>query len=222
MTLSNVQRLALKDLYLTRWLTAGSILSGIVTLALAPLSELMFYVGTTAFICVLVVLNIFLVMAAVVQERKEKVALFVLSLPVSTAQYAIAKIAGCAIAFGVPWLVLTLFGAFVIDVSAIPNGLIPAMTAISAYLLLYYAVLFAVALTANSAGALTAGIIAGNISINFAVPFIMRLPSVAAHGRGAEAVWAADVATLLGVEIAAAALALVIAYVRQTRRADFV
>jgi ABC-type transport system involved in multi-copper enzyme maturation permease subunit len=60
----------------------------------------MFYVAATAFICVLVVLNIFLVMATVVHERKEKVALFVLSLPVSTGQYTVGKIAGSAIAFG--------------------------------------------------------------------------------------------------------------------------
>jgi hypothetical protein len=222
MTLSMVQRLALKDLYLTRWISVGSTLSGMVALSLAPLNGMMFYVGSTAFICVLVVLNIFLVMATVVHERKEKVALFVLSLPVSTAQYTVAKIAGSGMAFGVPWLVLTVFSAVVIDVSNLPNGLIPAVTAISAYLLLYYAVLFAVALTANSAGAFTAAIVGGNISVNFAVPFVFRLPSVVLHGRGDEAVWAADVVTVVGVEIAAAVLVLVIAYIRQTRRADFV
>jgi hypothetical protein len=221
-TLSIVQRLALKDLYLSRWIIIGSIVSGAVALALAPLSQVMLYVGTTAFICVLVVLNIFLVMASVVQERKEKVSLFVLSLPVSTSQYTAAKIAASAIAFGVPWLLLTIFSIVVIHVSAIPNGLIPAMTAISSYLLLYYCVLFGVALTADSAGALTVAIIAGNISVNFFVPFVLRLPSVAANARGDEAVWATDVTAVVVIELAAAALALVIAYVRQSRRADFV
>ena len=35
-------------------------------------------------ICALIILNIFLVMCGVVQERKDKVLLFMLSLPVST------------------------------------------------------------------------------------------------------------------------------------------
>jgi hypothetical protein len=215
-----VQRLALKDLYLSRWLILGSTLAGLVSLAIAPLGELMLYVGSVGFICVLVVLNIALIMAAVVQERKEKVQLFVLSLPVSTSQYTAAKIASSVIGFGVPWLVLTAFCVVLIDQSAIPNGLIPAMVAISAYLLLYFCVLFAVALTADSAGALTAAIIAGNISINFVVPLIFRLPSAAA--RGQEAVWGADVTLVLLFEIAAAAAALGFAFIRQSRRADFV
>jgi ABC-type transport system involved in multi-copper enzyme maturation permease subunit len=222
MTLSIVQRLVLKDVYLSRWVILGSVLAGALSLAVAPLSELMFYAGSVAYICVLVVLNIFLVMSIVVHERKDKVNLFVLSLPVSTAQYTMSKIASTVVAFGVPWLLLTTLSLVVIDRSAIPNGLIPAMTALSAYLLLYHAVLFAVALTADSVGAMTAAIIAGNVSVNFAIPLVMRLSSVAAHGRGPVAVWGADVVSVVVIEIALALLALTIAFVRQSRRADFV
>ena len=49
-----------------------------------PLGTVTAYVGCVSLICVLVILNIFLVMTAVVQERKDKVQLFILSLPVST------------------------------------------------------------------------------------------------------------------------------------------
>ena len=52
-----------------------------------PLGASPAYVGGVSLICALIVLNIFLVMGGVVQERKDKVLLFILSLPVSTMQY---------------------------------------------------------------------------------------------------------------------------------------
>lgn len=221
MTRSVVRQLVLKDLYLIRWVVLGSTASGAVSLLLSPLGGLMFYVGTVAFICVLVVLNIFVVMNLVAQEKKEKALVFVLSLPLSTAQYTAAKMLSGVIAFGAPWLTLTLLSIAVIDLTALPNGLIPATAAISAYLLLYYTVLFAVALTRDSATAMGGVIIAGNISINFLVPLVFRLPSVAASARGPAAVWGADIVTVVVLELAAGVLALAFAYVRQTRRTDF-
>ena len=222
MTLSIVPRLALKDLYLTRWIVLGSTLAGAVSLAIAPLSDTMFYVASISYICVLVVLNIFLVMSTVVQEKKDKVQLFVLSLPVSTSQYTVAKIAASVVAFGGPWLILTLASLVMIDITAVPNGLIPAQLAMSVYLLLYYCVLLAVALVANSFGAITGAIIAGNISINFAIPLIFQLPSVVASKNGPLAVWGGDIVTVILAQLAGCALALVIAFVLQSRRKDFV
>ena len=64
-----------------------------------PLGTVTAYVGFVSLICAIVILNIFLVMTAVVQERKDKVHLFILSLPVSTTQYAAAKMSSNAIAF---------------------------------------------------------------------------------------------------------------------------
>ena len=59
--------------------------AALVAIAIMPLGRVSAYVGGVSLICVLVILNIFLVMSGVVQERKDKVLLFVLSLPVSTA-----------------------------------------------------------------------------------------------------------------------------------------
>ena len=92
-------------------------------------------------ICVLIVLNIFLVMSGVVQEKKDKVLLFVLSLPVSTTQYTVAKVLANAIAFTVPWLVLTAANIVMIDVRRFPNGLLPFWVTVLGYLLFYYCAL---------------------------------------------------------------------------------
>ena len=55
-----------------------------------------------------------------------------------------AKVAANAIAFLVPWLVLTIATFAVIDVSAIPNGILPYWLAVLGYILFYYCALLAV------------------------------------------------------------------------------
>ena len=91
MTRTVVRQLILKDLYFTRWITLSALVAGLGAVALMPISEVSGYVATVSLICTLAVLNIFLVMSAIAQERKDKVQLFFLSLPVSTTEYTIAK-----------------------------------------------------------------------------------------------------------------------------------
>ena len=112
-----------------------------------PLGRCSGYVGAVSLICTLIVLNIFLVMSGVVQEKKDKVMLFILSLPVSTTQYMLAKVVANAIAFR-----RAVAGA---DRSRrsrssmsrrLPNGVLPFWLAVLGYMLFYYCVLLGVAL----------------------------------------------------------------------------
>ena len=144
-------------------------------------------------------------MNGVVQEKKDKVILFILSLPVSTTQYLVAKVAANAIAFLVPWLVLTIATIAVIDVSAIPNGILPYWLAVLGYILFYYCALLAVGLVWDSTGVHATAIIVGNISFNFFIPFLLRLPSVSAHAKGPTAVWTGDIVAIVAAEIVAGA-----------------
>lgn len=222
MTRSIVRDLVVKDLYLVRWMVLGSIAAGIAAVAIMPLGEVTAYVGGVSFLCVLIVLNIILVMHGVVQEKKDKVVLFVLSLPVSTSQYIAAKVLANAIAFGVPWVVLTAAGVSVITASPIPNGILPFWVAVQAYLLFYYGVLLAVGLASDSTGWHATAITIGNISVNFLIPVLLALPSVAQHRDGPVAVWTGDVVAIIAAEILLAAAAVGLGMYLHSRRADFV
>jgi len=217
-----VRQLILKDLYLFRWLIAGSLAAGGAAIAVMPLGQASTYVGAISLICTLVVLNIFLVMSGVVQEKKDKVLLFILSLPVSTTEYLVAKVAANAIAFLVPWLVLTVGTIAMIDVSAIPNGIVPYWLAVLSYILFYYCMLLAVGLMWDSTGAHVATIIVGNVSINFLIPFLLSLPSVSNHAKDPTAVWTGDIVAIVAAEIVAGALALGLAVHLRSRHGDFV
>jgi ABC-2 type transport system permease protein len=222
MTAPIVRQLILKDLYLVRWMILSAIASGLVAVGIMPLGAVMAYVGGVSLICVIVILNMFLVMSAVVQERKDKVHLFILSLPVSTAQYAAAKMLSNAIAFVVPWCILTAAVTWVIDVSALPNGTLPFLLTVLVYLLMYYCVLLAVAMISDSTGWHASVITIGNVSVNFLIPFLLALPSVSAHNTGAVAVWTGDIAGILAIQVVVAAAALWIAVHVRSRRSDFV
>lgn len=222
MNRSIVRQLILKDLYLMRWMIGGALVAGLASLAMMPFGKVFSYVGGVSLICVLIVLNIFLVMHGVAQERKDKVLLFILSLPVSTTQYTLAKVLGNAIAFLVPWLVLTAANVVMIDVTSLPNGVLPFWLTILGYLLFYYCALLAVALASDSTGWHTTAIIIGNVSVNFLIPFLLSRPAVIAHGDGAVAIWSADLVAILTAELLAGVAALALAVHFHSRRSDFV
>ncbi|HEX7831455.1 MAG TPA: ABC-2 transporter permease [Thermoanaerobaculia bacterium] len=219
---SLVRQLILKDLYLMRWMIAGSIVAGLVSIVMMPLGTVSAYVGGVSLICVLVILNIFLALTNVVQERKEKVMLFVLSLPVSTTEYTIAKALANFIAFAVPWTILTIANVVVIDVSSMPNGILPFWIAILGYLLSYFCALLALTLVKDGTGWHTTAIVVGNVSVNFVIPFLLSRPSVTANAKGNVAVWTSDLVAFIAIEILAGLAALGVAVFVQSRRRDFI
>ncbi len=219
---SVVGRLIRKDLALARWPVIGALIAGAASLAIMPLTSVTAYVGGVTFVCVLVILNIILVMTGVVQERKDKTQIFVLSLPVSTAQYVAAKVVANALAFTVPWAVLSAAAYVVIVRSPIPDGLLPFWTVLLGYLLAYYFVLLGVALFADRNGWHASAITVGNISINLLIPFLLNLPSIASQTSSPVAVWTADVVALTVGEVIVGAVVLALAIRYRSRRADHV
>jgi hypothetical protein len=219
---SIVGQLALKDLYLMRWIIVAAVAAGLISLAVTPLDPVAFYVGSITFLCVLIVLNIFLVLAGVTQEKKDKVRLFVLSLPISTAQYTLTKMAANFIAFFVPWLVLTAASLLMIGMTAIPDGLIPVVLGVSVYLLAYYCVLLGVAIATESQLWPGAVILVGNVSLNFVIALLFRMPSTGGNVRTDIIVWGGDILATLAIEAIVGALALTLAIAHQSRKKDFV
>jgi ABC-2 type transport system permease protein len=222
MNRSLIRALILKDLYLCRWIVGISVALGLLAVAILPLGTVAFYIGSVSVVCVLIVLNVFLVTFWVVQERKDKTMLFVLSLPISTSQYLVAKMASNFIAFFVPWLMVTVAGIVMVDLSGIPNGYIPFMVTILVYILSYYCVLLSVALVSDSMAWTTTVIITGNVSVNFMIPLAIRFPSVADNIRGATAQWGTDVIATLAIETALGIVAMAAVFALHSKKKDFI
>jgi ABC-2 type transport system permease protein len=223
MNRSIVMRLVVKDFYLQWPILAGSLLLGFAMLGLALFGggPVTFYVGSVSFICVLILLNILLVGSTVAQEKKDRVMLFVLSLPVSTTQYAVTKLVSSLLAFLVPFCLLGGAALLVIALTPIPHGLIPLTTAVMMYVCLYFCIFLAVALAADSALWNTIVIICGNVLLNFLIAWLLNRPSIALAVKGPLAIWSPEILASLAVEIAGSLLALTAALLIILRKKDF-
>jgi ABC-2 type transport system permease protein len=223
MSTSVVARLILKDFYLQWPLLVGSLLLGFAMLAIALFGggPITFYVGSVSFICVLILLNVFLVSATVAQEKKDRVILFVLSLPVSTTQYAVSKLVSSLLAFLVPFCLLGAAAVLVIALTPIPHGLIPLTMAVMMYVCLYFCIFVAVALAGDSAFWNTMVMILGNVLLNFLIAWLFSRPSVAQATKGPVAIWSPEILAALAVEIIGSLLALAAALFIIFRKKDF-
>ena len=110
----------------------------------------------------------------------------------------------------------------VFDVSALPNGMLPFLVTVLAYLLMYYCVLLGIGLASDRTGWHATVITVGNVSVNFLIPWLLSRPSVYRNRSGPVAVWAEDIVAVLVVEAIVAAAALGFGLYLRLRRTDFV
>jgi ABC-2 type transport system permease protein len=217
-----VRRLIVKDLQFHWPFSVGSLLAGIATIALLPRGAVGFFVGWIGLLIVLVLLGIFTVIAGVIGERKEKVLLFVLSLPVSTKQYLVAKLAAHAVIFLLPWAILTTMALVVIANTGIPDGTMPIVAIVLLWPVCYYALLLGVGLITESQAWITTVIVVCNIAPTFFIPALYQLPSLSLTNPTATAQWGADALVVLGAEIALCVLAIGAGSYVYSRKRDFV
>jgi len=219
---SIVGQLVLKDLRLASPIVAGTLVLGVLSLALSPWSAVAFFVGGSTLIVALILLNIMLVTASLMSERKEKIRVFLLSMPVSTTQYNVAKLVSSMIAYGVPAVVLTLAGVILLVATPLPNGFIPLFVATSVHCFFYFCVLLAFALVTDNQTLITTVVIFGNVSVSFVIPGLINLSSMGPSLGTEVVVWSPDVVAFMGVELVLAAAALVISFVVNSRQTEFV
>lgn len=226
MNRSILGRLIAKDLYMYRWLIAIASIAGVVSLVISHLSEGdhagTLNVGTLLFITTIVAYGIFITMVGILKERQDKSQLFVLSLPVSGAQYSIAKVWAALIAFLGPWLVLTLGVVAATGLSDSPNGGIPMFVVMMTFFLATFCLLMALVVITMSEVWAIAGILILNMSVPVFLSSVSNLPGVAGRGQDAVATWSPAILTVLGTEVALILLSLGLAFYIPSQNKDLV
>jgi len=219
---SIVGQLVLKDLRLASPIVAGTLVLGVLSLALSPWSAVAFFVGGSTLIVALILLNIMLVTASLMSERKEKIRVFLLSMPLSTTQYFVSKLLSSLIAYLVPAALLTIGGVLLLLATPLPDGFIPLFVATSVHCLLYFCVFLAFALVTDSQGWITTVIVCGNVSLSFLIPGLINLSSLGPNLPAEAVVWGSDVVALMGAEGVIAVAALAISFVVDSKKTEFV
>ena len=223
MNASIVQRLISKDWYLLRKPVLGYVAGGLIALLLLAFGgNAAFNIGSILIITVLIALGMHVVMATVVGERTEHTLPFVMSLPISIAQYTLAKILANATLFVTGWLLISLGVCGVVLFRAgVPHGLILLSTIMLLYLLASYFVLLAVAITTESMGATIGTVVASNILLNVLMYALSTVPSISSTYDSAPIVWASAGLWVIASEAAVMMIALALTFIFQARKTNF-
>jgi hypothetical protein len=227
MNRSIVARLIAKDLYLYRWLMGGGLAAGIASLVISRFSagdnvNTGVNIGFLLFVTTVIAFGIFIAMLGILKERSDKSQLFVLSLPVSPAQYWAAKVWAALIAFGGPWLALTASVVLAVALTGAPAGDMPFFLAMMGFFLGNFCLLTAVIVITTSELWAVAAILVTNVSVTVFFSKVSALPGVAGRSHDAAATWSPEILTVLAFELALIVLSLALALYLPSRKKDFV
>jgi len=211
-----------KDLYFARPVMIGSVLVALLAIPLLSLGSLGRYAAMILMVCAGAVPNFFICGMLVVTERKERVNLFTLGLPISGAKAALAKALAAATAYIVPWTVM-LIGTFVLfAVAHAPKGLLPFGTMAWVFLFDQFCLVLTVTLTSKSEALFSTVIVVCNVSISFYFYSFLSLHVISDSMPSAVAAWSPFVLKVIAIELLIGLALLSFTFWHVTRQRDFI
>lgn len=219
-----IGHLVLKDWRINRLQVSVALGVGIVALVLTQSGgETPRLLGAVWFFVVMCVLSSMLPASVILKERKSQTLALIMSLPVSSVQYGIAKVVSNWAMFLVPWLTLIVSALIVIETRHVaPRGFIPMLLILAMLPVIGFCLISATALVAESEGWLIAATILCNSSYWFVWYCLARIPSLTANCTGPAAVWNPAARTVLTVEVGIIVLILAVTMLLQSRKRDFI
>jgi ABC-2 type transport system permease protein len=217
-----IRKLIAKEFYVNRWLIGGSAVSAVVSAGAASLGEVAFNVGALTWLTTIIAFGVMLGIYSVQNERKEQSLQFVLSLPLSIAEYIRAKLFGLLLSFGFVWLLASAAAVALVLMSRVPDGLLPYTLLLCFYMLANFGVVICGVLHARSEGLVNAVIIVTNMSVSIFMFTVGLLPGLREPMFGPTPVWNETFFTVLAVELAVFVFAVVLPLATAARRRDFI
>lgn len=223
---TNVElRMILKDWQLHHRIIILSLLAGIIALAVLQIGgQTPIVIGAVCFFMSIMFCASLLPMSNIVNERKKQTLPFLMSLPISSSRYGVAKLLSTLGMFMVPWLMLVSAAlCMILGRHVLPNGAIP-MTLILANLpFIGFSLISGTALVAESEGWGQAAVAVINSSYWLAwYLLISQVPSITRNWAGPVPVWSPAVVKILIAEFGSILLILGLTLYVQSRKRDFI
>ena len=216
------RKLIAKELYVNRWFVAGGAASGVISILLAATGKMGFNVGALTWLTAIIATGVMLGIYGVMNERKEHALQFVLSLPLSIADYVRAKMLGLSACFLVMWLVSS--GAALLLVywkESIPDGIAPYTVLLCVFMLANFVVVLCGSIHAQSEALTSAVIVVTNMGVSIFMFTVAPLPGIEKYMWGPTPVWTPTFWTVLGCELAVLVVAFTLPFFLAARRRDF-
>ena len=204
------RKLIAKELYINRLFIWFALIAGLLCLAVSWTSRIAFAIGGIGFITIVIAYAVVLAMVSIATERKEKSIIFVMSLPISRAEYVRAKSLGVLLSFLVPWAVLLVSAVVVIKATLIPDGMILLTVLFMGFVLADFCVLVVALMYAKSELVMIPIVIIVNVSVTFFLTGVMNLTSVGPAAARDAVAWDTTVLSILGGEAALMSIAILV------------
>jgi ABC-2 type transport system permease protein len=217
--------LALKDWRLQRQLIVISIAAGVIALAILPLGkQTPIVIGAVCFFIAMMFCACLLPITNIVNERKKQTLPFLMSLPISSSRYGMAKLLSTLGMFLVPWLTLALAALYMILIRhVLPHGAIPMTLILTNLPLIGFCLIAGTALVGESEWWGNAAVAGVNSSYWFVwYLLVSQIPSLSANWSKPVAVWNPAVVTILVVQFAIVLLTLGVTLYLQSRKRNFI
>jgi ABC-2 type transport system permease protein len=216
------RKLIAKELHVNRHFIVGGAIASVVSAAVSPFGKMAFNIGMLAWLTTVIAAGVMLAIYGVMQERKEQSLQFVMSLPISVADYVRAKLFGLLLCFGVVWAVATAAALLLVLLApSVPNGMLPYAVLLCLFLLVNFSVVLTGMLHARSEGASTAMIVVTNMGVSIYMFTVVTLPGLHLHMSGPTPVWNSTFFTVLACELLVLVAALALPLATASRRRDF-
>ena len=216
------RKLIAKELYVNRWFIAGGALSGVISVLIAATGKMGFNVGALTWLTTIIATGVMLGIYGVMNERKEHALQFVLSLPLSIADYVRAKMLGLTACFLVMWLVASAAAVLLVFAKqSVPDGLAPYTVLLCVFMLANFTVVLCGCLHARSEALTSAVIVVTNMGVSIFMFTVAPLPGIEKFMGGPTPVWTPTFWTVLGCELAVFLIAFTLPFFLAARRRDF-
>jgi ABC-type transport system involved in multi-copper enzyme maturation permease subunit len=217
-------KLLAREFHQHRWLQAGTIAVGMISLVVAGGgTPMLFNIGMLCWLTAIAAFGCVLAMLGIASERKERSLLFVLSLPLSFSEYVRLKLFGLLMCYLVPWLTLTVGAIALVLVKAdMPDGLLPFTILLCVFLFANFSFVLCSALAANSEGLMTLVIIVHNVAISLFIFLVGVIPGFFDHLKDPAPIWGPAFWTVLGIEAACLVVICSLPYFVVARRRDVI
>jgi ABC-2 type transport system permease protein len=216
-----IKKLILKEWFISRSYIALYTFGCLFALSFISLGQWQFFMGTTLLICILVGMSNHQVSISIINERKEQTLPFIMSLPITPTDYAVAKLIANTTLFLIPWLIILFSTIAIFYFTSIPDGLIPFSTILCTYILLSYFISWAVGMSIESEGIIIFVMVFLNCWIGPIFYILGNTPSMSQYYFQPDAVWNSTSVGILLAEIFLIILVLATAFFLQTRKKTF-
>ncbi|HEX6639328.1 MAG TPA: ABC transporter permease [Steroidobacteraceae bacterium] len=216
------RKLVFKELYVYRWFMVATAVAAALSMVAAAFGKAGFNIGALSWLTTIIAYGVMLAIYGIAQERKENSLHFVMSLPVSPAEYVRAKLLGMLLCFLLPWLCASAAAVALIFLApGIPDGLAPYAILLCVYLFTNFTIVMCGTLHARTDAIVAGIIILTNMSVSLFLFAVSSAEDIKSHMGDASPTWNNAFFSILLVEITVLVIAATLPLATAARRRDF-